>query len=100
MGSDTPVLVLCNRASPPDESSSDQGAIVLDYRDVEGVLANVKLGLPNFVRDVYHLPDRTLDLLELAAYVYCADRMSRRGSRGCRGVSGLGKVVPLRRQGS
>ena len=81
MGSDTPVLVLCNRASPPDESSSDQGAIVLDYRDGEGVLANVKLGLPNFVRDVYHLPDRTLDLLEVAAYVYCADRMSSRGSK-------------------
>ena len=81
MGSDPPVLVLCNRASPPDESSSDQSALVLDYRDREGVLANVKLGLPNFVRDVYHLPDRTLDLLELAAYVYCADRMSSRGPK-------------------
>ena len=42
----------------------------------------MKLGLPNFVRDVYHLPDRTLDLLELAAHVYCADRMSSRGSKG------------------
>ena len=81
MGSDPPVLVLCNRASPPDESSSDQSALVLDYQDREGVLANVKLGLPNFVRDVYHLPDRTLDLLELAAYVYCADRMSSRGPK-------------------
>jgi hypothetical protein len=82
MGSDPPVLLLCNRASSPDESSSDQSAIVIDYRDREGVLANVKLGLPNFVRDVYHLSDRTLDLLELAAYVYCADRMSRRGAKG------------------
>ena len=81
MGSDTPVLVLCNRASPPGENSSDQGVIVLDYLDRECVLTNVKLGLPNFVRDVYHLPDRTLDLLELAAYVYCADRMSSRGSK-------------------
>ena len=81
MGSDTPVLVLCNRASPPDGNSSIQGAMVLDYLGREGVLANVKLGLPNFVRGVYHLPDRTLDLLELAAYVYCADRMSSRGSK-------------------
>ena len=81
MSSDTPVLVLCNGASPPDGSSSDQGALVLDYRDREDGLVNVKLGLPNFVRDVYHLPDRTLDLLELAAYVYCADRMSSRGSK-------------------
>ena len=31
---------------------------------------------------MYHLRDRTLDLLELAAYVYCADRMSRRGAKG------------------
>ena len=81
MGSDTPVLVLCNRASPRDENSSGRDAIVLDYLDEEGGSANVKLGLPNFVRDVYHLPDRTLDLLELAAYVYCADRMSSRGSK-------------------
>ena len=81
MSSDAPVLVLCNKASPPDENSSDNGAIVLDYLDREGGLPNVKLGLPNFVRDVYHLSDRTLDLLELAAYVYCADRMSSRGSK-------------------
>jgi hypothetical protein len=82
MGSDTPVLVLCNRASLPDENISEKGSIVLNYLGGEDVLANVKLGLPNFVRDVYHLSDRTLDLLELAAYVYCADRMSRRGAKG------------------
>ena len=81
MGSGTPVLVLCNGASPPRESSSGPSAMKLDYQDSEGVLANVKLGLPNFVRSVYHLPDRMLDLLELAAYVYCADRMSSRGSK-------------------
>ena len=82
MGSDSPVLVLCNGASPPDENFSDKEGMVLDYLDGEDVLANMKLGLPNFVRDVYHLPDRPLDLLELAAYVYCADRMSSRGSKG------------------
>ena len=82
MGSDTPILVLCNRASLPDENISEKGSIVLNYLGGEDVLVNVKLGLPNFVRDVYHLSDRTLDLLELAAYVYCADRMSRRGAKG------------------
>ena len=81
MGSDTPVLVLCNRAPPPFGNSRGQDAIVLDYLDGDGGSANVKLGLPDFVRDVYHLPDRTLDLIELAAHVYCADRMSSRGSK-------------------
>ena len=81
MGSGTPVLVLCNGASPPDENSGEKGTIILDYLDSEGGLPNVRLGLPNFVRNVYHLPDRTLDLLELAAYVYCADRMSSRGPK-------------------
>ena len=81
MGSGSPLLVLCNGASRPAESQSGQSTMVLDYRDREGVVANVKLGLPRFVRDVYHLPARTLDLLEIAAYVYCADRMSSRGPK-------------------
>ena len=81
MSSDTPVLVLCNGAPPPNENSGEKRAIVLDYLDREHDLPNMKLGLPNFVRDVYHLPDRTLDLLELAAYIYCADRKSNRGSK-------------------
>ena len=43
--------------------------------------ANVRIDLPNFIRDVYHLPNRILDLLELAAYVYCADRKVSRGAK-------------------
>ena len=81
MSSDTPVLVLCNRAFPPDENVGEKGSIVLDYLDGEGGPSNVRLGLPNFVRSVYNLPDRTLDLLELAAYVYCADRLKSRGPK-------------------
>jgi 7-cyano-7-deazaguanine synthase in queuosine biosynthesis len=33
------------------------------------------------VQDLLHIPPRTLDLLELAAYIYTADRHTRRGSR-------------------
>ena len=100
MGSETPVLVLCNGSFPPDENSSGQGAIVLDYLDSEDGLANVKIGLPSFVRDVYHLPDRTLDLLELAAYVYCADRMRSRGPKDAVEYHAWARFLPLRRQGS
>ena len=81
MGSEASVLALCNGASPPDDDSGDQHVIVLDYLDRQDNLANVRIGLPDFVRDVYHLPDRALDLLELAAFVYCADRMSSRGAK-------------------
>ena len=46
MGSDTPVLVLCNSASLPNENISEKGSIVLNYLGREDVLTNVKLGLP------------------------------------------------------
>ena len=81
MSSEAPVLVLCNGATNPDESSFGRDAMVLDYLGMDGSLANIRLGLPDFVRDVFHLPDRALDLLELAAFVYCADRMNFRGPK-------------------
>ena len=81
MGSDTPLLVLCNGASPPAERVADDNVISLDYLQRESTQTNVRIGLPSFVRDVYHLPDRVLDVLELAAFVYCADRMNSRGPK-------------------
>lgn len=81
MGSEAPVLVLCNGASPPDKPQADQRVLALDYLEREGNTTNVRIGLPCLVRDVYHLPDRVLDLLELAAFIYCADRMRGRGSK-------------------
>lgn len=42
---------------------------------------NVKVELPHLVRVVgCHFPDKTKDLLEIASYVYAADRMITRGS--------------------
>ena len=42
---------------------------------------NVNLELPHFVKTVHcHFPDRIKDLLEIAGYVYAADRMIGRGS--------------------
>ena len=82
MSNDAPVLVLCNGATAPsNERIKWRRELVLDYLPRSGVPANVRIGLPNFVRDVYYLPDRALDLLELAAYIYCADRMTSRGPR-------------------
>ena len=80
MSVDAPVMVLCNGAStPPNDSKEYRKKIVLSYLQQCDTPANVRIGLPAFVRSVNHLPDRVLDLLELAAYVYCADRMVSRG---------------------
>jgi REase_DpnII-MboI/Queuosine biosynthesis protein QueC len=73
-------VILCNGASVPDEL---EGSAVkprrLEYR--EKCDPNVRISLPDFVRGVYHLPDRILDLLEIASYVFAADRMTSRGRR-------------------
>ena len=66
----------CNGASPPKSGRT----YILDYRP--GTPAqNIRIGLPGFVRDVYHIPDRRLDLLEIAAYVFSADRLIERGRK-------------------
>lgn len=74
-------IFLCNQ--PPAKSkrtSKIKDAQFLNYQDSQGNTRNVNLELPNFIKSVYHLPDRMLDLLEVAAYVYCGDRLTKRGT--------------------
>lgn len=80
--SDFPVqVVLCNGANLPSGIAYPPEKILhLEYRDNTNSAKNVKLSLPAFYIDVYHLPDRILDLLEIAAYVFSADRLTKRGS--------------------
>ncbi len=73
-------IFLCNGANPSDDVD-EADCTVLDYRPSNGGKPNVRLGLPDFVRSVYHLPPRCLDLLEVAAYVFAGDRSTSRGSR-------------------
>ena len=72
-------MFLCNGENLPDDMDGVPGT-ALDYRPQIGN-ANVRLGLPDFVQSVYHLPDRFLDLLEIAAYVFAGDRLTLRGSK-------------------
>lgn len=72
------VTVLCN--SPAKETDSFGNSLSLDYRD-NHLKPNVSIGLPGFVQGLFHLDDRILDLLELSAYVYAADRYASRGNR-------------------
>jgi len=75
------VLVLCNGASGPEDMGEYKNALSLVYNSNVPGKRNIKLSLPDFVRDVYYLPERVLDLLEIAAYVFSADRLIGRGER-------------------
>ena len=55
-------------------------ALVLNH-DENDPNSRVSLQLPKFVDQVYHLPNRLLDLLEIAAYVFAGDRATSRGPR-------------------
>jgi len=55
--------------------------INLLHRDIADISANITIGYAKFVKDADELPHRILDLLQIAAYVFCGDRMAHRGSR-------------------
>ena len=76
----TCAVYLCNGTTLTDGVDPSE-CTVLDYRSSGGELPVVRLGLPDFVRSVFHLPDRYLDLLEIAAYVFAADRLTPRGPK-------------------
>ncbi|MDB9822662.1 hypothetical protein OAC89_03085 [Deltaproteobacteria bacterium] len=70
-------LVLANGARGPTKPNN---ALQLHY--IKGYPGqNVRIGLPRFVRNVNHLPPRVLDLLEIASYVFAADRCVSRGPK-------------------
>ena len=73
-------IFLCNQATHP-EGLGLSDYTVLDYRLTGNEPLLIRLGLPDFVRSINYLPDRYLDLLEIAAYVFAADRRTTRGSR-------------------
>jgi len=74
-------VVLCNGATQTTSRPKGTHLLELESRIGIGTQRNVKINLPRFVRDVFWLPDRFLDLLQLAAYVFAADRLAPRGSR-------------------
>lgn len=78
MTRDASHIILCNNA---DMDGSKRGKSVKRLNYLEEATRNVNLLLPDFVRGVYYLPDRLLDLLEIASFVYNGDRMTTRGSR-------------------
>jgi hypothetical protein len=66
-------VVFCCNGAP-----ARRAATILEYRP-GAQHRNIVAGLPRFVQDVYHVSPRTLDLLEIATYVFSGDRSVFRG---------------------
>lgn len=69
-------IFFCNGAKA---KRNHQSATSLNYIVCDGIENNVYLGLPKFIQGVNYLPDRILDLLEIASYLFAADRLTKRG---------------------
>lgn len=72
-----PNIFLCNGASNPN---GGRKLTILEYRAEFGN-RNIHVGLPTFIQNLFHIPDRTLDLLEIAAYIFSGDRLVSRGKK-------------------
>lgn len=89
-------LILCNGAdstSAPAKHRQRAHTVALAYDSVNSEKATVEIGLPRFVSSVYHLPERVLDLLEIAAYVFCTDRSLSRGAKDLVEYDAWGRII-------
>jgi len=73
------VKVFCGELCRSAECSSTE--LNLRTRKIDGLEANITVKYDEFVRAPENLPPKILDLLQIAAYVFCADRLVNRGAR-------------------
>lgn len=82
MRSEKTHIVLCNDAPMPKslDVGVDTNVLKLSYNPSSKSF-NVNIELPHFKEALsVHIPDRIKDLLEIAGYIYAADRMIKRGN--------------------
>lgn len=93
-------LILCAGAKAPKSVKSE--IVYLDPMDRDGRKQNVFLKIQDISeRMAANIPDLLTDLLEVAAYVYCADHATTRGGNEARNMGAkwrrhLHFVVPVR----
>jgi len=73
------IIVYCDELCKSSICNSQE--LNLLNRDIDGLEANITIEFNKFVRNPENLSPRILDLLRIAAYVYCADRLINRGER-------------------
>jgi 7-cyano-7-deazaguanine synthase in queuosine biosynthesis len=88
------INVICGEICTTRDCSSTD--INLLYRNFNGITANVSFGYERFVKTPEEIPERILDLLQIASYVFCADRMASRGSRESVTNSGWARTFNLK----
>jgi len=71
--------VVCGELCKTPECSSVDINIL--NRNFNGIEANVLFNYEKFVANPEDVPEQILDLLQIASFVFCADRMASRGAR-------------------
>ncbi len=73
------IQVFCGEMCSSTECTAEK--INLLHIPQDDLLPNINIGYERFLENPDELPIRILDLLQIAAYVFCADRMADRGER-------------------
>lgn len=73
------IRVICGELCATTECTATE--INLLHTDRDDLTSNITIGYERFVENPDELPARILDLLQIAAYVFCSDRMANRGER-------------------
>lgn len=82
MNNNSPYIILCGGSNLPHKYKDTKSSHLLKLTyDPNSSEQNISIELPHFVKSVNcHIPDRIKDLLEIAGYVYAADRLTKRGT--------------------
>ena len=72
-----PIQVYCGEACISNECNSSM--INLSNHSYDQIMENVTTRFDRFIDTPQELPDRIIDLLHIASYVFCADRWSELG---------------------
>jgi hypothetical protein len=81
MSQQTPDVIRVNCGELCISRDCTASEINLLHRDNGDITSNITIGYAKFVKDADELPERILDLLQIAAYAFCGDRMANRGKR-------------------
>ncbi len=81
MNQQSPDIIHVNCGELCTTNDCTASEINLFHKDIGELTSNVTIGYAQFIENADNLPIRILDLLQIAAYVFCGDRMANRGMR-------------------